>query len=107
MKISPLGCVGMFLLGGVYSGLFGMSAVFGAAIGLTLVQISTFVATFYIGAMLLQYPIGWMSDRMDRRFLILVSAFVAGAAALILKFKCFVDISEKKKLAVFENRPFV
>lgn len=79
---SPLGCVGMFLLGGVYSGLFGMSAVYGAAIGLTLVQISTFVATFYIGAMLLQYPIGWMSDRMDRRFLILVAAVVAGAAAV-------------------------
>ncbi|WP_428925530.1 MFS transporter [Marinibacterium sp. SX1] len=80
---SPLGCVGIFLLGGVYSGLFGMSAVYGAAIGLTLVQISTFVATFYIGAMLLQYPIGWMSDRIDRRFLIMVTGLIGGVAAIV------------------------
>ena len=27
--ISPLGCVGTFLLGGVYAGIFGMASVFG------------------------------------------------------------------------------
>ncbi|MBB93923.1 MAG: MFS transporter [Rhodobacteraceae bacterium] len=82
-ECSPLGCVGIFLLGGVYSGLFGMSAVYGAGIGLTLAQISTFVATFYIGAMFLQYPIGWLSDRMDRRVLILVTGLIGGGAAII------------------------
>ncbi len=81
-NVSPLGCVGVFLLGGVYSALFGMSAVYGAAIGLTLVQISTFVATFYVGATFLQYPIGWISDRMDRRFLILILAVIGGTGAL-------------------------
>ena len=87
MKASPLGCVGMFLLGGVFSAQFGMSAVYGAKAGLTLVEISTFVATFYIGALLLQYPIGWMSDRMDRRILVLfVAAFAAGGSALAVVF---------------------
>ncbi|MDC3127890.1 MFS transporter [Paracoccaceae bacterium] len=77
-KNSPLGCVGMFLLGGVFSAQFGMSAVFGSQIGLSLSQISLFVAAFYIGAMIFQYPIGWISDRMDRRLLILlISAFSA------------------------------
>lgn len=79
MKISPLGCVGMFLLGGVFSAQFGMSAVYGAATGLSIAQISLFVATFYIGAFILQYPIGWISDRSDRRLLILLAA--AGGAA--------------------------
>ncbi|MAC81276.1 MAG: MFS transporter [Rhodobacteraceae bacterium] len=79
---SPLGCVGIFLLGGVYSGLFGMSAVYGAAVGLTLAQISTFVATFYVGALILQYPIGWLSDRMDRRTLIFVGGLIGGTAAI-------------------------
>lgn len=65
MKASPLGCVGMFLLGGVFSAQFGMSAVYAASAGLTLTQISIFVATFYVGALLLQYPLGWFSDRMD------------------------------------------
>ncbi len=74
--ISPLGCVGMFLLGGVFSAQFGMGAVFAAQAGLTLTQISIFVAMFYVGAMVLQYPLGWMSDRMDRRLLVMAAAIV-------------------------------
>ena len=69
---SPLGCVGMFLLGGIFSAQFGMAPVYGAEAGLSVAQISTFVATFFVGSVVLQYPIGWISDRMDRRFLILI-----------------------------------
>jgi MFS family permease len=82
MEISPLGCVGMFLLGGVFSAQFGMSAVYGAEAGMSLGQISAFVATFYIGALLLQFPLGWLSDRTDRRFLIMGVAAIGGAGAL-------------------------
>ena len=83
MRISPLGCVGMFLLGGVFSAQFGMSAVYGAQVGLTLPQISLFVAMFYIGAMVLQYPLGWLSDRTDRRRLILTVAAIGGFGSLL------------------------
>ena len=80
---SPLGCVGMFLLGGMFAAQFGMAAVYGTEVDLTLKQISLFVATIYIGAMVLQYPIGWISDRMDRRLLILLVSTIGGFAALI------------------------
>ncbi|GFE49914.1 MFS transporter [Roseobacter cerasinus] len=80
---SPLGCVGMFLLGGVFAAQFGMASVYGTKAGLSVAEISTFVAMFFVGAVLLQYPIGWISDRMDRRFLILiVSAVGAGGSVL-------------------------
>jgi MFS family permease len=69
--ISPLGCVGTFLLGGVLAGLFGMSAVFGTQKGLSVAQISAFVAATYFGGLAFQFPIGWLSDRMDRRKLIM------------------------------------
>ncbi len=82
MDTSPLGCVGMFLLGGVFSAQFGMAAVYGAKAGLTLIEISGFVASFYVGALVLQYPLGWLSDRMDRRLLILVAAALGGVAAM-------------------------
>ncbi len=82
MGKSPLGCVGMFLLGGVFSAQFGMASVYGARAGLTLVEISTFIAAFYVGAVVLQYPLGWFSDRMDRRFLIMLVA-IAGAGGSI------------------------
>jgi len=83
IKTSPLGCAGMFLLGGVFAAQFGMSAIFGSKIGLSLGQISIFVSFFYIGAMLLQIPIGWLSDHMDRRRLIMICAFI-GAIGCVL-----------------------
>lgn len=83
MGFSPLGCVGMFILGGIFSAQFGMSSVYGAEAGLSVPQISTFVATFFIGAVILQYPIGWVSDRMDRRHLIIAVSIVGGAGSIL------------------------
>jgi MFS family permease len=82
-KFSPLGCFGMLILGGVFSAQFGMSSVYAAQAGLSIGQISTFVATFFVGAVLLQYPIGWISDRMDRRTLIIYVAMVGAVGSLI------------------------
>ena len=67
---SPLGTVGIFLLGSIYATQSGMGAVFGTQIGLTATQIALFVAMLFAGALLLQFPIGWLSDRVDRRKLI-------------------------------------
>ena len=75
-NVSPLGCVGMFLLGGVFAAQFGMAPVYGTQAGLSVAEISTFVSTFFIGAVLLQYPIGWLSDRFDRRLLIFSVAII-------------------------------
>lgn len=85
-KVSPLGVVGMFLLGGVFSAQFGMAAVYGGKTGLSLGQISLFVSAFYVGALVMQYPLGFFSDRMDRRVLILLAALMGGIAALIAIF---------------------
>ena len=80
---SPLGCVGMFLLGGVFSAQFGMSAIHGARVGLSVSQISVFVSVIYVAALVAQYPIGWLSDRLDRRLLIMGVGFVGGLGALL------------------------
>lgn len=73
---SPLGTVGIFLLGSVYATQSGMGAVFGSQIGMTASQIALFVAMLFAGALVLQYPIGWLSDRVDRRKLIFGSAII-------------------------------
>jgi len=83
-RASPLGCVGIFLVGGVFSALLGMGAVWGAVIGLDVKQISAFVAAISVGGLLAQYPIGWLSDRLDRRKLIIaLSGFGAVVAAVV------------------------
>jgi MFS family permease len=80
---SPLGTLGIFLLGGVYATQSGMGAVFGSQIGMSADQIALFVAMLFAGALLLQYPIGWLSDRMDRRKLIFGAALLgAGSCAV-------------------------
>ena len=82
-RVSPLGCVGMLLLGTVFSAQFGMSAVYGAEAGLSVEEISLFVSMFFVGALAVQYPLGWLSDRMDRRLLILATAAIGAAGAVL------------------------
>lgn len=92
IRVSPLGCVGMFLMGGVFAALFGMAAVWGSQAGLSVGQISAFVAAIYVGGMVFQFPIGWISDRMDRRMLICGLSALGAVTVLI---------------AVLGNPPFV
>ncbi|MBC7153826.1 MAG: MFS transporter [Rhodobacteraceae bacterium] len=81
--ISPLGCVGMFLAGGVFSAMFGMSSVYGTEAGLSVAQISMFIGAMYGGGLVFQYPIGFCSDRMDRRKLILGLSAIGAVATLV------------------------
>lgn len=82
VAVSPLACMGMLLLGSVFAAQFGMSAVYGTRAGLSIGQISLMVSVTYLAALVLQYPIGWLSDRIDRRILILALSVVGGLAAL-------------------------
>lgn len=79
---APLSTVGTFLLGSIYATQSGMGAVFGTQIGLSTPQIALFVAMLFAGALFLQFPIGWLSDIMDRRKLILGAAALGAAACV-------------------------
>jgi MFS family permease len=81
LKASPLACVGMFLLGGIYSNLFAMAPVYATERGLTIAETSYFVTAIFVGSLAFQYPIGWLSDRMDRRVLIMTLTAVGSASA--------------------------
>ncbi len=82
-RASPLGCVATFMLGGVFSAMFGMAAVYGGLAGLDVGQISALVAALYLGGVLFQLPIGRLSDRMDRRRLIVAVCALGAAGALL------------------------
>lgn len=80
---APLSTVGIFLLGSVYATQSGMGAVFGTKIDLTTAQIALFIGMLFAGALLFQYPIGWLSDRMDRRKLIFGAALMGGISCAL------------------------
>ena len=83
-QVSPLGCIGIFVMGGVFSAMLGMTSVWGTVKGMSVRDISAIVAAVYLGGLVAQFPIGWLSDRMDRRLLIL-QLLVLGVLAIALQ----------------------
>ncbi|MBE2276228.1 MAG: MFS transporter [Rhodobacteraceae bacterium] len=88
-RISPVAVISMLISGGVFSAMFGMAAVWGALSLLSVQQIALFTSFLYVGGLALQYPIGWLSDRVDRRKIMLG---LASVAVLVLAVASFVDL---------------
>jgi MFS family permease len=79
----------MLISGGVFSAMFGMASVWGTLSLLSVGQIALFTTFIYVGGLLLQYPVGWMSDRKDRRTIMLWLSVIAAA---VLGIAAFADL---------------
>lgn len=80
-RASPLAVIGALACGLAQSGFFAMGAVFGLTMGLPLIYVSIMMALPMIGVIFSQFPIGMISDRFDRRTIIMVLAAVSAALA--------------------------
>lgn len=80
--ISPMGVMSVFTAGGATGSIFALGAVFASQSGMSVAQISQFMALTILGGIVLQMPVGWLSDRFDRRSVIILTCFAAGMAAL-------------------------
>lgn len=78
-KLSPLGVVGMVGVGMSNGALVGMGAVYADGIGMSIVQVSILISLVFLGSVLLQFPIGILSDKFDRRLVITVVTLAAAA----------------------------
>lgn len=85
-KISPLGVITCLGAGIVYSAILNMLPVFAADYDISGFQLSLFMGSTMVGAFLLQFPVGYLSDRMDRRTLLLVLLILSGGAGLSATF---------------------
>lgn len=83
---SPAGVVGAAAAGFANSPLVGLGPVFGASIGLSVADISYFMTVFLIGSLALQIPIGRLSDRFDRRGVLVWVAVAAAASCVAMAF---------------------
>lgn len=81
-RISPVGVTGMISAGMANASLYGMGAVFAREAGLSLADVSAFMAAAVLSGMALQFPIGRISDRFDRRTVLACAAAGTSAAAL-------------------------
>jgi len=80
VQVSPLAVVGMIFIGIVISMVFGMGAVYGRNIGLNNTQVGYFMTSITLGTLALQYPIGRLSDKFDRRVVIFGATVTGGIA---------------------------
>ena len=82
-RASPLAVVGVLACGLGQSAFFALGAVFGLAKGLPLLSVSIMMALPPMGVILSQYPIGWISDRFDRRTIIMLLSILAAVVSAI------------------------
>jgi MFS family permease len=80
--MSPLAAAGAFLAGLAIGGFWGMGPNFGQRIGLDVGGISAFMAAVLGGTLVLQWPLGWLSDRVSRNVVIAGAALASAAAAV-------------------------
>ncbi len=90
--VSPLGLAACFASGLVNSAFYGLTPVYGAAMGLDAGHISVLLTTALVGGLLAQYPVGMLSDRYGRRPTMLAALFIGlvfAAAMLLLGARLF------------------
>ncbi len=74
---SPLAAAGV-VVAALSSASFRMvGPIYGQEVGLTTQQIAWFMAAFVLGGALAQYPVGWLADKYDRRWVLI---WLSGAA---------------------------
>jgi MFS family permease len=79
-RTSPLGLLGSFCAGLINASFYSLAPVFALGLGLGIGGTSTFMASVIFGGLLLQYPVGHLSDRIDRRTVLTMVAFVTALA---------------------------
>lgn len=85
-RISPLGIVGVAVTGVMLGSFYGLGAVYARAMGRSVAETADFMTVFIMGGVALQWPLGRLSDRFDRRRVILATMAIAGVAAVALAF---------------------
>lgn len=88
--ISPLGVVGALSAGLITGSFWGMGALYAARIGLDNIGIAWLMSAIIIGGATLQWPLGILSDVMDRRRVISLCCF-SGAVMAVLNSLLSVD----------------
>ncbi|MDJ0776387.1 MAG: MFS transporter [Gammaproteobacteria bacterium] len=80
-RITPLGVVSMFVVGLVTATFFALGPVYAQRTGLDIRDISYFMTAAVIGILVLQAPLGILSDRFDRRIVLTTISLLTAVAA--------------------------
>ncbi len=79
-RVAPAAAVGCFAIGMMNASVINIGPLYGAQQSLTASEIAVLMAATQIGSLCLQWPLGWLSDRVDRRTVIVS----AGSLVIVL-----------------------
>ena len=91
---SPLAVTGICLSSMAHGTVFSLGAVYASAILVDIKLISWFMACFFIGSVIFQWPVGYISDRVPRR---LVMSILSAASVIC----CFIALFISKDGILF------
>jgi MFS family permease len=82
--LSPLGAAGVMVAGASTAAFRMVAPVYGQEIGLSAGQIGSFLATVLVGGAVAQFPIGYLADKFDRRWVLIGLSVAAIVVCAIL-----------------------
>lgn len=83
-RMSPVGVVGCFFIGMTNSAQTGLGAVYAQMLGLSVTGVALYMSAAVVGGALSQFPVGHLSDRMDRRRVIVMVCLAAALLGAVL-----------------------
>ncbi len=84
LHVSPLAVAVTFGAGVINSAYSNMGPVFAVCVGMDVHGAGRFMAIGVLSALVMQYPFGWLSDRVDRRHVVLGMLIGVGVASFTL-----------------------
>ena len=91
--VSPLGFMGALFTGLAHSAIFGYGAVYATSKGLSIVEVSIFMIIITSFGALSQWPIGYLSDKMDRRIILTGVTFAAGGLCVLILASSYISLT--------------
>jgi MFS family permease len=86
LKLAPIAMATTVLNAGVETAGLSFIALYATGMGWSEHRAMQLISTLMFGAIVLQIPIGWLADKMDKRRLALLLAWISAATALLWPF---------------------
>ena len=84
--LSPAAFVGVIFVGATTASLWSLSPLYALRIGLDSNSAAYYVTAMLFGGAIAQWPLGRLSDRVDRRLVLLVLCIISGILCMLLAF---------------------
>ncbi|MDJ0824624.1 MAG: MFS transporter [Rhodobacter sp.] len=81
--MSPLAVFGVVIAGLTGAAFRMVGPVYGQEVGLAAGQLAWFLAAFVLGGALAQVPAGWLADKFDRRWVLILFSVAAAASSAV------------------------